>query len=88
MNALPVSKCVSLLDRKRLMADTDRGKQQTSDKEVRIKKDEKEEEILVVDMNDDPDVVLSGGGKTKSKSRVISYGSKVVGSPKGSKDII
>jgi hypothetical protein len=67
------------------MADTGIGKDITEVglEEARPPKIEEEDDILVVDMNDRDDVVLSGGtSKRASKSRVTSCGSKMAGSSK------
>jgi hypothetical protein len=69
------------VDKERRMANTDVGKEITSDKEQA--RPTKDEDVLIVDMDDNADIVLSTKGpKRPRNSKVISCGSKMVGSPK------
>jgi hypothetical protein len=63
------------------MADAKIGKDTTSDEQKA--RPTNDDEVLIVDMADNADIVLSTKGpKRPSKSRVSSCGSKMVDSPK------
>ena len=69
--------------KKGLMADKNNGKDNTTDKEDERQTEEvRRDDVLVIDMDSADITLFSGASKTRSKSRVISCGSKMVGSSK------
>ena len=64
------------------MADAKIGKGTTSDEQKARPTKDDTQDVLVIDTNDGVDIVLSSGPKRQNKSRVVSHGFKIAGSPK------